>query len=265
MSNKRVLAFISDMHIGSRYALFPTGMETPQGNKLKLNWGQKKLLGYWHSFWNWCDHWKVDTIIDCGDNTHGTNHKEGGANLMDVNLSLQKEAYIKLVEPHLGGRDFFTLTGSKYHESIDSNVQFDLAKRLKGKYLGAIANLHLKGTRRVINVAHGVGGAMIYRATVMDREGLFQLASMACDRIPKIDVIVRGHLHNFIHLHLPHQHIIQLPCWVAYEPNKIMLKSYGKMQPDIGGCVLFVDDEDRITVHHYLYPSPRIDDFIRNV
>ena len=262
---KRILALISDLHVGSRYGLFPRGIKTPQGNELKLNEGQEALLEYWNNFWNVADKWKVDTVIDFGDSIHGLNHKDASVNLMCAELDVQKQAYFTLVKPHLRRRGYYNLTGSGYHDSKDTRAAIDIAGKLDGKFLGALSNLKLNGTKRILNVAHGVGGAMIYRATIMDREGVFQLASQAVGKIPKVDIICRGHLHYFLHLHLTSQHILQLPCWLAYEPNKIMLKSYGKMQPDIGAVILFIDEADRIDVHHYVYPTPHIDDFIKNI
>ncbi len=260
---KRVIAFISDLHVGSSYGLFPKGIETPQGNEIKLNKGQEKLLEYWNEFWSKADRWDVDTVIDCGDSCSGLNRKEFGVNLMASDLEVQKDAYVSLIKPHVKGRQYINITGSGYHQSLDTKIQKDIAKRLGGKFYGAIANIHPVKTSRIINISHGVGGAFVYRSTALDREGLFQLASTALGKIPKVDIVVRGHLHSFIHLHMPSQHLIQLPCWVAYEPNKIMLKSYGKLQPDIGAVILFIDEEDRVDIHHYLYPLIHIDDFVR--
>lgn len=263
---KRAIAFISDCHIGSLYAVFPEGIKTPQGNELKINVGQKVILDYWNYFWKKCDEFSVDTIIDLADNIEGNNKKEFGANLITSDLEIQKTAYVELLKPHIKRRQYITITGSGYHQSLDTKIQKDIAKRLGGKFYGAVANIHPVGTNRTINIAHGEGGAFVYRATAMDREGLFQLAATAQGKIPKVDVVVRGHLHSFCHLHMPKQHLIQLPCWKAYDPNKITLKSYGKMQPDIGGCILFIDEENRIDIHHYLLnPIPHIDDFVRDI
>jgi len=98
----------------------------------------------------------------------------------------------------------------------------------------------------------------------MDREALFEAAAYGLgdlDFLP--DVVVRAHWHRFIHIHLPNQHILQLPCWCAWFPYKGTLRLYGRLQPHIGGVILFIDDHDRITIHHYLFKPPRIADYLK--
>lgn len=262
---KRVLAFISDTHIGSRFALFPPNFSFPEGNRVKLNAGQKKLYIYWKRFCRTCAQVGVDTVIHCGDAIHGNNPHGLGRSLMLPELETQADACIELLTPLVKGREFHLISGSLYHESREFQIHQYIARQLKGKFHGPIFNARIRGTSRVFNIAHGEGGSWIYRATMLDREGLFQLAAQAVGKIPKIDVCVRGHFHSFMHLHLPNQHLIQLPCWLSYTPDRVYLKSYGKMQPDIGGVIVLIDTEDRISVWHYLYPAPRVIDFIREV
>ena len=82
----------------------------------------------------------------------------------------------------------------------------------------------------------------------MSREALFMMEAIQLGKLPKIDCIIRAHWHKFIYIHMEHIHLLQLPGWQAYYAWKGALLSYGKMQPDIGGCILFVDNEDRILV-----------------
>ena len=51
-----------------------------------------------------------------------------------------------------------------------------------------------------------------------------------------------------------------MPGWACFIPNKIYLKSYSKMQPDIGGVIVQITDEDRLVVRKFLYPLPKIAD-----
>jgi hypothetical protein len=128
-----------------------------------------------------------------------------------------------------------------------------------------MVNAQFEPSERVFNISHGESAAYIYREMLMGREALFQKYSEALGKIPHIDVIVRGHWHQFIYIHAHGQHMLQLPCWVAFEPNKIFLKSYGKMQPDIGGAIVFIDNNDRVRVWHFLYPAVHIADFVKKL
>jgi hypothetical protein len=222
--------------------------------------GQDTLYEYWLDFCRKCDDEGVDTVILDGDALHGTNRKEYGMNLMTEDLEIQKIAACQLLAPLVKYRNFIALSGSLYHESLDTRVHKDIAEKLGGKYAGLLWNGKLQGTNRTMNIAHGVSGAAIYRTTVMDREGHLMLQAQALGKLEKFDLIVRAHWHYFIHIHFAQQHLIQLPCWICWEPNKIYVRYYGRMQADIGGVILNIDEKDRISVWHYLYKTVHIAD-----
>lgn len=261
MKFKRALAFISDTHIGSRYALFPDEFTTDEGNKIIISDPQKQILDYWQEFQRACDYWGVDTVFHLGDALHGLNVKERGEGLMVSDLNDQMEACKILLKPLIKGRQFIVVSGSGYHESVDTKIHKTLAKELKGYYAGLIKNIKLKDTNRTINIAHGTGGSFVYMSTNLDREGLFIKVAEAHNKLPKIDAMFRGHIHLFEHIHLPQIHLVQLPCWVAFQPMKLTVQLYGKKQPDVGGVILLIDDEDRMIIYHYLMKNvPRIGD-----
>jgi len=265
---KRVIALISDTHVGSKYALFPDSyIDEDTGNEYRANAGQKQIYGYWQNFCQVCDELKVDTVIHLGDALHGTNRKEFGKNLITSELPIQEDVAVVLLKQIVKDRKFFIISGSGYHQSLDSKVHKSIAKReeLKGTFLGALANLRLKPSNRIMNITHGVSSAAIYRTTIMDRDGMFFLQAQASGKLPKVDIAVHGHWHSFIYIHTAQHHLIQLPCWMGWEPSRPYLKYYGKMQPDIGGVILMIDDKDRILVWHYLYPLPHISDMIKAV
>lgn len=111
---------------------------------------------------------------------------------------------------------FIGVCGTEYHRSIDDNPERDIIEELKGKYLGAIANVEVNGV--MFNIQHGASGAYIYRAMLMDREGLFNLAAAECKKIPHADVILQGHLHYYAVYDYEQQMMIRCPCWQAYIP-----------------------------------------------
>jgi hypothetical protein len=263
---KRSILFISDLHVGSPLSIFPPhfmlNKEIPdQASEYRLNEIQKKLLRHWAFVWEMADRFHVDTVIDCSDSVDGLAKKSYGAGLITTSLNEQIEAYEALVGEHLKGKDYYILSGSDYHESTEVNIYREIASRMteysrKSEYLGIVANLKLKDTNRVINVAHGASAAIQYRTTAMDREGMNSLAAYALGELPKADLIVRGHIHRFIHLHLPQQHIIQLPCFKTYEPIKKFMGQYAKSQPSIGAVIVIIDAEDRIKVLPFLVKNP---------
>ena len=92
MSIVRRIGFISDMHVGCRYAIWPEYLETEEGNVVKQSAGQKQLLKSFGKFKEELDRNKVDTIIECGDAIEGKQMKDFGANLMIPELEYQKTA-----------------------------------------------------------------------------------------------------------------------------------------------------------------------------
>lgn len=264
---KRVVAFISDLHVGSKYSVFPLDIRDENNVNVSslMNKGQLQLLKYWTDFLERCNKLQVDTVVLVGDAIQGLNPKEKGFGLMFPDLDLQLEATCELLAPLVKNREFHVLSGTLYHGSKDVRVHKFIANELKGDFDGNIANYNLKGTEISLNVAHHASSAVVYPETPASRSMLFYKESVALGKLEPVDVIVRGHKHTFFHIHKNQMHWIQLPAWQVFVPYDRAVKNYARFQSDIGGVVLLVDDEDRIRVFHYLYPNVHISDFIRSL
>ena len=262
---KRVLALVSDTHVGSKRALWPPEHTTEEGTIYKANRGQHQLYEYWLDFCTVCDEHKVDTVIHLSDACHGTNRKGFGGNLVTPELDVQQDVVEKLLEPLVKGRKFIIISGSGYHQSLDTKIHKGIAKSLGGKYGGYLCEGKITGTSRTLNISHGRSGAVIYRTTVIDRELVDILQAEAQGKLDKIDIVARGHWHTWIHLDAHGKHGIQVPCWCAWIPEGPYLRSYGRMQPDIGGVLILIDEADRIRVWHFLYPAVKNSMFTRTV
>jgi hypothetical protein len=264
---KRVIAFVSDLHIGGRYALCPPKYLTREGVGLKHSKEQKKIWNFWLTYCKECDNNNVDTVVIVGDTVHGQNPAERGIMLLTPDVDEQKEMAIECLKPLVRKRQLCMFPGSSYHSSIlGSALERDICNVLYGEWEGAIANLVFEPSKKVFNISHGQSAAYIYREMLMGREALHIKWAESLRKIPNIDVIVRGHWHHFIYFHENRLHMIQLPGWMAYEPSRVYLKSYGKMQPDIGGVIVFIDHQDRIRVWHYLMDKiPNIADSTQRV
>jgi len=270
----RVVLLLADLHIGSRYALWPERWEVEQGGTLTASPAQRKLLDFWRELMTGpVAEWDPDTVVLAADVLEGLNKKEFGASLMACDLEEQKGAAESLLWPVCKDRLTILVDGSLYHESLDTRVHKDLAVRLKAEgadaiYCGAMANIRLKGTNRTINVAHGVGGGAIYRGTQIDREALFAELGAATRRIPRPDIIARGHLHYYERVETETGlHVIQIPCWKSYQAMKLTVGCYGRKQPAIGAVIVAIREaDDGIEIHPYLMPAPpKIDDNLRSL
>lgn len=113
-----------------------------------------------------------------------------------------------------------------------------------------------------INFAHGIGGGVfLYRATPIDREALWSAIVGKQGLMPKAEVIVRSHLHHFVHVEHWDKHALITPCW---ELQTRFMRKYGpyRMIPNIGSIIVRVyegedvdsDDKVRILKHRYSLP-----------
>jgi hypothetical protein len=255
MRFKRVILLTADMHVGSRYALAPDDWNScKEGNPLELNQGQQAILEHWNFCMQICKKWKVDTAFFLGDITNGVNKQEFGIQQMTTDLDEQIDGAVKLLKPlrKQCRNGFYFCSGSGYHESVDTRIHMRLSEILNGTFLGAVANVKIRNTTRTLNVAHGVSSAFIYRTMLMSREALFLMEAEQLGKLEiPIDMVVRAHWHKFIHIHQEKIHMVQLPGWQAFVPWKGAMTSYGKFQPDVGMCLLFIDSENRMMLHHY--------------
>ncbi len=269
---KRVIAWISDTHIGSKMALFPPSFTDDEGNTFEANPGQLAIYDCWLKFLETCDREGVDTVYHLSDALHGLNKKEFGFGNLVNDLDVQKLVFLQLMRPLVRGRKFFMCSGSGYHESRDYRVHRWLVKALEPEckeatFLGMMKHVRLAPTDKIANVAHGATAAIVYPATKMDRDGLFSQVAQAQGKLPKTSWIIRGHGHEYIHLERKGRHSLQLPAWISWQPAKFMIDMYGLKQSSIGGAIMWIDSEDRITVHHFLtedygIPYPHITDFV---
>lgn len=263
----RRIAVVSDMHIGSRYAMWPE--KTVIGGK-EVEEGREKLRKYWNEFLNVCDELEIDTVLMAGDILHGQNVKGRGKMLITTDLNEQVEAAEALLSRLLNGRKSVWVEGSEYHSSTPGHSpEQNLCNKLSEKYdtywKGVVANLKIAGTDRIINLSHGGSSAVVYRETVMAREIMWGKVGIANKKLPKIDVFVHGHWHWFAYVHEYDVHVVQVPCWVAFEPIQRFIKFYVRFQPDIGGVIIMIDDKSRIVVWHFLYDVPRIADKVEEI
>jgi hypothetical protein len=267
----RRFAAVSDLHIMSRYSLFPPNFET-KNQKFPPNDGQLQIWNSYKEFCDVCDEWEVETVLVAGDVVHGQNYKERGLGLMSTNMNEQIDAACTALKPLLKGRKSHWVSGSGYH--VDQNglsieeLIFDrlqAEKATTGAFYGPVANLNISPFNKLLNLTHGGGRAAYYRESIIAREIVYGKVANQNGKLPKIDMYIHGHFHWFNHLHQQNVHHLQLPGWTAYEPASIFTQAYTRMQPDIGGALILFDDVGRTTVWPYLYPLPHIADFSREI
>lgn len=261
------IAFMNDLHIGAQHGIFPEGFIDGYGRKIKLNGGQKILWKYLNKYIGEMNRTKVNTLFILGDLIAGKNYKEGGAYIMNVELPQQESAcaflinYICKKVPTIS--NVYFLRGTPYHGARDGSVESNIAGLLalkydiKPKYLGEYSFLTLRygKYKKVIWIAHPATGATIYPEMALGRDIGHFLQAYAMGKLPKVDMIIRAHKHEFIELHKSTIRYMILPCWQFFVPYDMAVKWFSKWQPDIGGAILLADDKVRLRPWHFTYPN----------
>ena len=267
----RTIAFVSDVHCGTMYSIMPENFQLKEGNPLPLNDGQKLILEYWESFWKECDGENVDTVVWCSDLIHGQNPIERGTQLLTTDFNEQIRMFLELAKPKAIGRKNHFVSGSGYHRGVRGGSPDEVICNVinemdntEGIWHGPLALGPFEPSQKTFFISHGESQAFIYRAQVIDRENLHMNAAIGLEKIPKIHAVINGHWHCSEYHMINRQHHIQVGCWCAFLPWRGSMKLYPRMQPDIGGTIVKITDDDEIIVKEYVYsPNPKICDYVR--
>lgn len=265
----RSLGIVGDTHTGSDYSPWPNiPVRTATGRNLSKSASrhQKKMYRDFMDFVDITHEFGVDTIVHLGDIVQGINKKDSGAETVTSELAYQKKGAEILLAPLVEDRDLHIVSGSRYHQSVDTKVHSDMASRLSqyncnAKYHGPLRNIALKGTEKIMNIGHQPLSGSKYLGSVLEIEYREMKIGQAEGKIPEVDYVFRGHLHKYRHLDLPDMHLILAPGWQAWYPLKGSSRGYTRWQPDIGGIILMVDEWNRTIILHFLYDTPQIVDY----
>jgi len=261
---------ISDLQVGCQMAIFPPNFTDSSGNKYTLNKGQEKLWNYMSQFIGEMEDSQIETLFVVGDLVAGQNWAELGAYLVTsgMNMRSQVEAcaevlrYICEKVPTI--RNVYLWKGTPYHGLKGTVVEQSITDRLQALkpeinvvYAGEYSYITIAhgDYKKVMWIAHPSTHALVYPETVLGRDIMFFHDAYAQGKLPKVDVVLRGHGHYSMELHKATVRYIMLPCWQFFVPYDKAVKYYSKFQPDIGGYIVMFDDKLRMTAWHFLYPN----------
>jgi len=257
----RVL-FISDLHCGEQFGIQPPEFETSDGRILLPNTVQKIIYRQWERIKEVADQYHVQYIFVVGDLLGGLNPKEKGK-YITCDMKDQVRMATKLLAEIAKDRIMYIISGTRYHliPRGMGEPEEEVAIRLrdmgyKAYYIGDIAFIEIEGVKRKrrIFVAHEAPTGLVYPATLMSRDINWARQSQAEGKTPPVDAIVRAHLHFWLHVDHSGIHAIQLPCFMGLTPYKSTIKYFFRLQPDIGGVLMLVDEYGRLRFWHFLLP-----------
>lgn len=258
------IILISDCHVGHRAAPWPAEFTVPEtGHKICASPEQLVLLEYLEDFFSQPEAQDAEMVINLAESIEGPSPKDEGRDLMTPEVDYQIDAWMQLFGPLIGGRDYYSVYGSQYHDTNNLYSEDIIARRLEGTFCGQIADLKIREHDKILNIAHSPGNALIYRSTQLDRQSLFFDAiegPYSHNKIDyHIDAILRGHVHHYDMVDNESRVVLTAPTWKFWHPiRKFQAGKYPRTQPTIGGLVLEVGKS--ISVKKFFYPLVKIYD-----
>jgi len=254
------ILLLSDLHLGSEFAVLPrVAYRTTDNTRTRVQPtpSQRYLLKCWR--------WMVGnlpaklayTIVN-GDTLDGENPKEAGLYVNLQSPSDQAEAALELLGPiRERSEKFFLVKGSPYHEGRGADAVAGLAKALQadrwssGLQTGTRLWLQMKkAADLVLNASHHMTRGWIYPAGGADRTAMMAAVAEASGKLPRADIIVRGHNHLKRVVSAHGKTVIFQPAWKLLTPfvERLMEEIRAEVLSDLGAVLIEVTSTGRVNV-----------------
>jgi hypothetical protein len=248
------LIFISDVHVGSNYAVFPPDFRHPEdGSLVPQNKWQRKLYAKWEKLASTLS--PVDIVVLMGDLTEGPQTREKYGTLKLQNIQHQAEAFIQMFRDTWKWKKLYVVRGTDYHVAVSGmHVEEYIARRLNAekididRYSAIDVLLNVQKVR--IHAAHHVGVSQVphYRFTPLARE--MWLGKLFDDYFRKIDLVARGHVHYFLLAQIENiMRAFTCPAWQLPTPYQRKRTVFGS-NPSIGLVEVIIDGREIDIIPH---------------
>lgn len=275
-SSKSVL-FISDMHVGSETAICSPKVSM-KGGSFEPNKLQKKL----YDLWCWAKDEQIQkpqVLVLNGEPCDGPNAKQLGNESITTSFDEQLDDAEKLLKMY--SPTYFALTrGSNYHVNAGSkNVEEILADKLNSiKYRGyhdakegvirTDYYIEFKIHDKIFSATHHIGFNrwFAYRTTALAREmaDMEFLSGRYWKRDETPSIVVRSHVHYFVHIRFATQFGFTTPAWKLPDGH-LFRGGLGGTAPSIGTVEVIVEPNGKVIVEPHVvdnehYPKHNIVD-----
>lgn len=258
---------ISDLHVGSRWGLFPPGFMLSTGAVYTLHRGQEYLLECWQDMQKRLPR-RFDILIINGDAVDGQNPRGLGRDVIEPDPQWQVRAAAALLQP-LAKRagEVYVTQGSEYH--VRAGAEDDEAV---ARAIGAIPDeaghhawdwLLLEMDGILLDVAHHRSTSIRYETMPGERE--LQFDRLVADlKGGHADLIIRSHGHRYVYVDVDGDKSLATPSWQLQTryarrsrwPNRWLSRWLGGAALRLDGAKTGVG---RIEVQPMLYPHPPLE------
>ena len=254
MASSKSLVVYSDIHCGSKRAICPRDTSIPDYRPNKF---QKLLNDIWDETIDEL-HQKPRFKVINGEPFDGGNPKQNGRGQNSTNMAYQLLDAENLLK-RIPGQEFVFVQGSGYHvDKEGTSFEEILAEKMKGRkystyyeptFAEDFAQIKLNGI--IFNITHHIGFARwaAYRTTAIARE-MAALHFMK-ENLDNPGVIVRSHVHYFVHVEFVHTHGFTNPCW-KYPDKHLFRGGMGGILPDIGCTEIIIEPNGKILIEKHI-------------
>lgn len=208
---------LSDLHVGSAFALFPPRFTLSTGALVGLNVGQQYLYQCWQDFKARLPA-TLDILVLVGDIIDGQNPREGGADLTEVKPEWQQRAALEFLAPVAERcQAVYAVRGTHYHSGEAGAWEEALAKRLgavpdpMGNHAPYWHHLDIEGV--YLDIAHRQSATIRYGSSMLERELQFMLMRTQAEAVEPDDLILRGHVHTYRYVNDDGFLAVSCPAW----------------------------------------------------
>jgi len=252
------LGLISDLHVGSRYALIP-----PRFVPATDTHPSAKFYGYmwecWQHFCATCQ--PMDALIINGEIAEGENPTQRDAMdaitddlLMQADMAVET---ISLLMPKV--KRLWVVRGTVWHEGKYFETIERIASDLHAepwadrRSTGLVLEGEFHGLK--LNVTHHQSVGAIYRGTLADRTSLFAAAAERIGKTIDADIIVRSHLHSKYIGKSHSKWFISTPAWKLPTPYAFKRLEFYRacLLSDLGAIVLATRGHGDVSWEEYEY------------
>jgi hypothetical protein len=218
---------LSDLHVGSKYALWPPGIskdDSQHGENAREDYRQnvigKIFWQHWRLFLHRIEKIQPRAFIFNGDCIDGIQDREGGHGLYTRSIDLQcdvAERLIQMIRKACPDAAFYFTAGTEYHEKGKNHddAEEDLAKRFDAEFGNELvieeAGCHFFA-RHVIPPTIGL---FQYMATAPGREHLMLYINRGPEKYGEIDTAIFSHRHQFVAVQFSSGFAMVTPGWQA--------------------------------------------------
>jgi len=256
-SSKSVL-IVSDMHVGSTTAVCTSEPDTVD---LNTTYNPNKLQKELYACWQEC----IDELIQkptllvvngepCdGGNPKGLGKQSWSTNLQDqlndAEKLLKEIPYQKLLF-NRGSGYHVDQQGTNFEEIIAQKMKADRYKAFGGSgYTDYYSLVEIHG--KFFNFSHHIGFNRwaSYRTTSLARE----MAGMVFekDKMGKVDILVRSHVHYFVHVEFTHTHGFTTPAW-KFPDGHLFRGGTAGTTPDIGMVEVIIEPNGDLLIEKHI-------------